>query len=500
MIHMLKIFKIIPLLLAFIVVDVAFACEAELTASPALLAQRRVLHTLADQVELETARLQSLPTHPIVFNGRADFLNPYNRHAVQEILSRLENRLAGSDAQDAELMQMAEEGRALLATSADATPYRATVEWVFRYIERRDLEVRKTPPAGITLTYFHTGYGRNRLKELLNEAPSMLLVFDFGLSPLKDVLSLQAAAFKVVAVNETAEFADAFWLSPAEAAYHDVGHAWLSHLRDKIVAKKRGMSLNELHRRGQRVNRILNQKTDQLQATQPQLASALTVYRFEVHHERGMPVDLRVLQDETNTTLRVASLRYKITSGFFGSTDIPEDLADRVDQARLWLQNEFQSDPIFSSALRDLPVGTKVQVQHYALAIEGSGTYVRTLHDSIEEVLVEFLTPQGTKVISKLQDVSLAQIEAQNEVPADALPISDKLDNYDRFRLRQLHTIALAGKNVPFIIDGPDQESQGIYLGRETTAEGYVVIKILSSTGRLESIPLNQIRSVLKAP
>jgi hypothetical protein len=80
-----------------------------------------------------------------------------------------------------------------------------------------------------------------------------------------------------------------------------------------------------------------------LRAADPLLGEAAGMLLFEVIHEKGFPVDARVLREQLALPSHPTKLAAKLAAGFYGPGAVADGVAPRLEQAREWLSRRALS-------------------------------------------------------------------------------------------------------------------------------------------------------------
>ncbi len=264
------------------------------------------------------------------------------------------------------------------------------VEWVERtQVALESLGIAM--PFGVSeyLTSFHSGYGKRRLKELLDEAPHRLMVFMFDHASVRHINRLRPSGVLVVGLARESQYLDNFWLSPGEAAYHDVGHSWLMSQQDKRFGLK---NESQVARMRQAQYQRLERAIDELQVTDPGLLSVVDYYLFEVGHERGYPFDIAINANEINTEMWVETILKKLSTRFWGRNPVTPEQFSRLNEARLWLLGQFK-----------ISLEEAVLEQFSKAPVQTTATYIVTpLQRSYRGQLQGFEISQAGKILAKV--------------------------------------------------------------------------------------------------
>lgn len=299
--------------------------------------------------------------------GATSFPFPELAPVVDRMLSHLRGVSQGPGA---------EEGRALAARAralrALGTPYPDVLRVTHAFVEWVDARVRVQRPE---LPRVYGPKCRDELEPLLDLWPHVLSVPTFATLERRDFWRTRPVPLHLLGLQTEALFADGLECSPAEYFFHDVDHARFL-VREELLA--RGIDIPDAYRDGSTLDKARGRHRTVLDAAHGtlhargsdtlarlqarcRLARALDSRQvaggradagiresagwllFEVVHEKGFPLDARVLAEQLARETHVNKLGAKLRTGFYGQDAQHLLVAGRLPAARAWLARQVDT-------------------------------------------------------------------------------------------------------------------------------------------------------------
>ncbi|HRK01745.1 MAG TPA: hypothetical protein PLH57_03710 [Oligoflexia bacterium] len=385
--------------------------------------------------------------------------------AAQEILFDLaiETLEELKDTRPIEAQRLIEIGHA--QARGDDTAMKAA-QWVEASVKLAATTDRRFPFApNEFLTLFHESYGRARLEELLEEAPNVLMVFMFGTTSIRTINRLRASGVLVHGLSRHPQYIDNFYLSPVEILFHDVGHSWLMKSQDR----RYGLASTP-ERWLQYLN--LERRIDHLAQHDELLAKVAEYYLFEVDHERGYPFDVFINTNEINTEMWVDTILKKLQTKFWAKNPVPDSTFGRLNEARLWLLEQFRE--LLEEAIERRFQAVKDQPHRVAvvpLQRSERGLPVGGVIAKSGTIYIEAISNKGETFLSDIFNFSVSQVPAEIDGLLDQpetltlirkhldrfMPMKDgerHLTSYELFKMRQLRHAEKKHTPLPFSYRG----------------------------------------------
>lgn len=250
------------------------------------------------------------------------------------------------------------------------TPYhgllRLTVDWL-EIVERR---VR----AGHSgLAHVFAPRCREELEYLLHLWPDVLAFPTFSELTVRYFRRTRPVPLHALGLIAAPRYADGQWCSPADFFFHDVDHVRFL-VREDLLALGvdtpdpyrssdayapaptfdpwRGRHRTVLDRAVGRVDciseparvearwtlaRRVDARLEHLRAADPLLGEAAGMLLFELVHEKGFPLEARVLREQLALSSHASKLAAKLGADFYGPGAVAEGVPARLEQAREWL-------------------------------------------------------------------------------------------------------------------------------------------------------------------
>lgn len=314
-------------------------------------------------------------------------------------------------------------------------PYKQTIRFVFKCLESVDTLFLKHHPH--LTSSFHRDNAYRALEPLLKKSgggrhgPDLLLFPTFQEVNIPFFLKTRSVPIHIVGLNlnglkpnEIPPFADGFPMSPAEFAWHDIGHIEFmadhdfKYLDQSFKPIERVTEEWDLTRR--RLMRFLDsQKSD------PNLYSAIELILFEILHERGYQYSLSVLRAQLDIPKWVEILERKKENNYFEHfNEINYSLFRELENARLALLNFIEQTRVKDQ--RNLLIALhadelSVRITHYPPVTYGRGMCEGIVLDGSSEAYV-YLRDSSDHITSvKASGLILAQISPTKETPFDPI-------------------------------------------------------------------------------
>ncbi len=272
-----------------------------------------------------------------------------------------------------------EETEHLLALEAHArevlargTPYHALLRLTVDCLEALERRVRARH-AGLADVF--APRCREELEYLLHLWPDVLAFPTFSDLTARYFRRTRPVPLHALGLISAPRYADGQWCSPAEFFFHDVDHVRFL-VREDLLAlgvdtpdpyrpaqasapastydSRRGRHRTVLDLAVARVGRLaeparvearwalarrVEARLARLHATDPLLGEAAGMLLFELVHEKGLPLEARVLREQLALPSHPAKLAAKLAVGFYGPEAVADGVAPRLEQAREWLSH-----------------------------------------------------------------------------------------------------------------------------------------------------------------
>lgn len=305
--------------------------------------------------------------------GASTFLLP----ELAPLVARLGRELCGlsADASGASPGEV-EETRELEALGhelvARGTPYHGLLRHTVRWLEAVERRVRARHPG---LPDVFVPKCREELEPLLQLWPEVIVFPAFAELSERYFRRTRPVPVHVLGLITAPRFADGLWCSPAEFFFHDVDHVRFL-VREELLA--RGIETPDPYRSAEayapastfdarlgrhrtvldvavdkvlggglsrpsqvearcRLARRVDGRLEALRASDPLLGKAAAMLLFEITHEKGFPLEARVLREQLAREAHCVKLGAKFAAGFYGPGAVPPGTAARLDEARAWL-------------------------------------------------------------------------------------------------------------------------------------------------------------------
>jgi hypothetical protein len=272
---------------------------------------------------------------------------------LAKILKAIDKNLAGdlTPARRDRFLKLKDTGERL---KKEKVPYHPFIRYLFEFLHLVDEIYREAFPQ-YDKEKFHEKLAKHELEKALEEWPDAIIFFSFQPVNTKYFLDTRTAPLHLVGGTLTHLFADGFPLTPTEFGYHDVGHFSYMIMRDKALRARKGPGWDEkrARKKWKQNKRYYNAKELELYKTDPVLAHAANLVRFEVIHERGYQYDLASLKSQFESSRWATVVLEKLQNGFWAQPPITIEQAARLDEARLWLL-KITEEKIKAEAARHL--------------------------------------------------------------------------------------------------------------------------------------------------
>lgn len=345
--------------------------------------------------------------------GKDTFAFTEMRPVLAKILKAIDKNLAGelTPGRRDRFLALKTKGEKIYK---DGVPYHPFIRFLFEFLHLVDEIYREVNPQ-YDKERFHEKLAKHELDKALEEWPDAIIFFSFQPVDTKYFLDTRTSPLHLVGGTLTHLFADGFPLTPTEFGYHDVGHFSYMIMRDKALRARKGAGWDEkrARKKWKQNRKYYESKELQLFKTDPVLAHAAHLVRFEVIHERGYQYDLASLKSQFESGRWATVVREKLQNGFWAEPPITVEQAARLDEARLWLL-KITEDKIIEEAanhLRGYAPSSHVEfyVQPAVLPARGYVHYIEVSNKGAQAYLYLEDHDQGYHV--SVYDVTLAQVK-----------------------------------------------------------------------------------------
>lgn len=378
-------------------------------------------------------------------------------------------------------------------------PYKATVRYIFQvYLPTLDLILFERHP-GLKGKTFHQDNAEHLLEKFLAKGPDLLLYFSFNWLGDDFFVDTRPALMNLIGINLTGlddfskpPYADKYPMSLTEFAYHDLGHAEFTTMRDLDYLESDDKPLMRVVEEWESTRLKIKRAYDQVAEESPKLASSMKLLLFELLRERGFQFSLTVLKQELETEKWVYVLRKKLAEEFYDYYGIDKELFDLLDEARQLLVNaverykeQAQLDWIKATGSANSNQRVSAQIIHTPRLkfSNGDPSEVRIYKDKKTELIVE----EGT---GNLRKTEIREMVSAQVVPTRVPVFTDDV-------VKKIEKL-LSQRSVTYVSVKPDKKIMAVYEnGTEVPLQDAKAYNYMVSQRKLEEIEIFEIRQVL---
>jgi hypothetical protein len=311
--------------------------------------------------------------------GESSFPFPELAPTVQRMRGQLRRMLRSTreplpSSEVESLLALEARAEALLTSG---TPYPELLRFTVDFVEQLERRARAHRPG---LAELFVPKCREELEPLLHLWPEVLAFPTFSALDRRFFWRTRSVPIHALGLITRPRYTDGQECSPAEYFFHDVDHVRFL-VREELLArgidipdvyrsadtyapastfdpvrrrhrtlldiahgavKSRGLEAPErLAERG-RLAQALDARLAHLRGADPSLGDAASWLLFEIIHEKGFPMGGPALREQLARDSHPTKLRSKFAAGFYGEGAVPVSVAQRLDEARDWLQRQVR--------------------------------------------------------------------------------------------------------------------------------------------------------------
>lgn len=333
------------------------------------------------------------------------------------------------------------ERKALSLLENGDPPYKATARFIMNeYLPMLDILLFERHPHLLNKDYrdgrpYHRRNAKHLLEKFLNESPDVYLHFSFewvddrffldSRPTLVNIIGLDLRGLDDVSLEpplagpEKAPLiplADNFPMPISEFAWHDMGHAEFTVLRDLDYLRKSKKPIERVVAEWEGTMKNVMAMVDQTAKRDTDLADAMTNLLFEIVRERGFQFSLSVLKQELDTPKWVdVILDRKLPKGFFSHYPSNEHRYSRMNEARLSLLQTVErlkeeAQLLWYAATNQTNVPVPVKISHSPSLTYLTGKFNKIRFSSLHDIFVETSGPDGKTSITPIRELVTAQV------------------------------------------------------------------------------------------
>ncbi|MCB0355508.1 MAG: hypothetical protein KDD40_00785 [Bdellovibrionales bacterium] len=430
------------------------------------------------------------------FTGEVDFEFSPHRSILERIVIDLDQRMRRKfgDKHREALLKAKKSAEELL--NAGKNPlYKKTIRYILlEYLPTLDLILFERHPE-LKDNKFHQINAGHLLEKILAKAPNMFLYFSFNWLGDDFFVDTRPALMNLIGINLTGlddesqpPYADKYAMSLTEFAFHDLGHAEFTTMRDLQYLENDKKDIRRVVGEWEATHKKIKQVVEQIRAKDPELADSMYLLLFELLRERGFQFSLTVLKQELETEKWVYVLKKKFAQKFYDYYGINSALFDRLEEARNLLvqaveRYKEEAQIVWINAANATEINANIKYTPTLTFTSGRSKEIRVFKNQPTQVLVN--TENGQTLLTEIREFVSAQVKPTYDHPF--LPeLVDKLEKI------------LAREDTHFVVvDSTKQIWVEFKDGRRKKLEEIRVYNYLHKSRRIEEIEIFEIRQIL---
>ncbi len=436
----------------------------------------------------------------------------------------------------------------IVARGENGNPhYKETARFIFHdYLPVLDLILGERHPE-LMANEYHRHHAEHLLEKILAQAPDIFLHFSFESVDDEFFVATRTAPMNLIGIDlrglddeaPQKPFADNFYMKNSEFAYHDLGHAEFTTMRDLLYMRSADKPIVRIVWEWEATRLRIKEVVDQVKTNDVDLADAMTNILFELLRERGFQFSLTVLKQELETRKWVEVIERKLRSGFYSHYPTNENRYSRLEEARLglvkaverfreidqiqWIKTvkaeivpvklTFTPTLKYSTGRLDYieikDPGNSIVHSHNItgrveeteiremITAQVSPTRDSPLSEIVKDKIERVLSMKGHSVIIdknknikvRRPDGSLENLRGFKVTDQDA-HIIKRLENIEIFEINQVLGTEERAEDIAFTIRKPVQVLYGTLTLQQNLVTGFHVVSVKTVDGQVHTVPL----------
>lgn len=421
--------------------------------------------------------------------GKGNFHNVRREKRYRPILERIAGDLLQRQSRKygekhkKELKRLHRKAWSLLADGDP--PYKATARFIMNeYLPMLDVLLFERHPYLRNKDYedgrpYHRRHAKHLLEKFLNESPDVFLHFSFewvddrffvnSRPTLVNIIGLDLRGLDDVSLEPKLTGADKAPLIPladnyimpiSEFAWHDMGHAEFTVLRDLAFLRQSGKPIERVMAEWEGTMKNIMAMVDQAAKKDADLADAMVNLLFEIVRERGFQFSLSVLKQELDTEKWVEVIvDRKLPKGFYSHYPSNESRYARMNEARLGLLRTVErlkeeAQMRWYAATNQTSVPVPVQIGHSPSLTYAKGRFSKIRITSLHDFFVDTVDGKGKAMTTPIRELVTAQVSPTKK---SAFEDANQKQMLEKVLYAMTYDTDGLGRNIKEVELGPDR-------------------------------------------